>query len=106
MTGDREKVVQIFQNLLENAVIHGNPHRIEVRRHKAKDGMTIVVTNDGQPIPQKDRQVVFRRGFPTKNKSSGLGLAIVQKLVEAHGWKITLDNTRETAFRILIPVRE
>ncbi|MFW9914793.1 MAG: PAS domain S-box protein [Candidatus Thorarchaeota archaeon] len=100
---DRTKVIQVFQNLFENAVIHGNPKTIEVRQQKTKDGISIRIANDGIPIPPEYRSDVFDRKFTTRKKGGGLGLAIIQKVVEAHGWEISLEPTSETVFRIFIP---
>ncbi|MHA2232046.1 MAG: PAS domain S-box protein [Candidatus Hodarchaeales archaeon] len=103
VVGDREKLSQVFQNLFENAVIHGQPRKIEVRRHASVEGTTLLVTNDGAPISREDRSQIFQRGFTTKEEGGGLGLAIVEKLVKAHGWEISLDESPETTFRIFIP---
>ncbi|MFX0116479.1 MAG: PAS domain S-box protein, partial [Candidatus Hodarchaeota archaeon] len=100
---DRTKVVQIFQNLFENAVIHGKPQKIEIRRKEAEDGTSIFISNDGTPIPQEHRSKVFQQSFSTKKDKGGLGLATVRKLVEAHGWKISLEFIPETTFLIFIP---
>ncbi|MHA2232922.1 MAG: PAS domain S-box protein, partial [Candidatus Hodarchaeales archaeon] len=101
--GDREKLSQVFQNLFENAVIHGRPRKIEVRSHASAEGATLLVTNDGAPIPHEDHSKIFQQGFTTKEEGGGLGLGIVEKVVKAHGWDISLDETPETTFRIFIP---
>ncbi len=100
---DEISLIQIFQNLFENAVEHGTPKTVEVQRHDSMDGVRIVVANDGKQIPNDSRPKVFQSGFTTKGKSRGFGLSIVKKLVEAHGWQIRLVDTPETAFEILIP---
>ncbi|MHA2497017.1 MAG: PAS domain S-box protein [Candidatus Hodarchaeales archaeon] len=104
VTGDPEKIAQIFQNLFENAVVHGNPRKIEVRRRDSKDGLSILISNDGEPIPRELHLDIFRRGFTTKKEEGwGIGLAIVKKIVEAHGWRINLEDTPETTFHLFIP---
>lgn len=48
-------------------------------------------------------QSIFDYGFST-GKSSGLGLVIVKKIVEAHGWQISVtSNADSTVFQILFP---
>jgi len=103
---DREKVAQIFQNLFENAVTHGEPSKIEVKQRHSEDSTSISIVNDGKPIPLEHHSEIFLRGFTTKEGSGGLGLAIVKKTVEAHGWKIRLDTTPQTTFPIMIPNRK
>jgi PAS domain S-box-containing protein len=102
--GSPEKIGQIFQNLFENAIEHGNPELIEVVSEESKWGTVIFVRNDGNQIPLDTQDDIFKRGFSTKQNGTGLGLAIVRKLVEAHGWAIDLYNgsDRQTTFRISI----
>ncbi|MFX0113827.1 MAG: PAS domain S-box protein [Candidatus Hodarchaeota archaeon] len=101
--GDREKLLQVFQNLFENAITHGMPTKIEVRKQNDENGTSILIINNGKLISSEDREKIFQRGFTTKEEGKGLGLTIVQKLVEAHGWKIDLEPSSETRFRIFIP---
>lgn len=101
--GDREKLSQAFQNIFENAVTHGKPRHIEVRSHCSGNGRAILISNDGVEIPQEKRAKIFQRGFSTKKDGKGLGMAIVQRVIEAHGWQISLDATPQTSFRIIIP---
>ncbi|MFQ5978017.1 MAG: PAS domain S-box protein [Candidatus Heimdallarchaeota archaeon] len=101
VTCDRTRVIQIFQNLFENALYHGNAKKIEVRQRKEGNGIGILITNDGLPIPPEHRQNIFQRKFSTKEKG-GLGLTLVQKLVKAHGWEISLESAPKTTFRIFI----
>ncbi|MFQ5981583.1 MAG: PAS domain S-box protein [Candidatus Heimdallarchaeota archaeon] len=101
--GDISKLSQVFQNLLENAIAHGKPKKVEVRMKDTSEGISISISNDGEPIPYENRLKIFQRGFSTKEDSSGLGLAIVQRIVDAHGWQISLAETNETAFVLQIP---
>ncbi|MFW9915449.1 MAG: PAS domain S-box protein [Candidatus Thorarchaeota archaeon] len=102
VVGDKEKLKQVFKNLLENATTHGKATKIVIRQYDAADGKYLDIINNGAPIPPQNRPQIFRRGFSTK-KGGGLGLAIVKKLVEAHGWQIYLTDDSETTFRIIIP---
>ncbi|OLS23608.1 MAG: Sporulation kinase E [Candidatus Heimdallarchaeota archaeon LC_3] len=93
---DRLKMTQIFQNLFENAVIHGKATKIEV----ISDQNSILIRNDGIPIPEDHRSKIFQKGFTTIEGNSGLGLNIVKKIVEAHSWTITLKSDETTIFCI------
>jgi len=102
---DRNKVGQIFKNLFENAVVHGKTTKqITVTREDTKEGINLLVANDGLPLPIEIHEKIFQRGFTTSKGHRGLGLAIVKKLVEAHGWQIRVEPTPETTFRITIPI--
>jgi signal transduction histidine kinase len=103
ITCDKDKVIQIIQNILLNAVEHGSPSKVEVLSENLDAGVSIVIRNDGKIIPEEHRLKLFERGFTTKKESGGLGLTIVKKLVEAHGWTIELDDIEGTSFRITIP---
>ncbi|MFW9813753.1 MAG: PAS domain S-box protein [Candidatus Thorarchaeota archaeon] len=100
--GSPERISQIFQNLLVNAIEHGKPTKIEVRRIELSTGTSIVIRNDGAIIPANIRSSIFRRGFTTKERGTGLGLSIVKKLVEAHGWSISLEKGKSTGFVITL----
>jgi len=101
--GDSPRIAQIVQNLLDNAVEHGHPEIIEVRKVISRTGMTLLVINDGEVIPNDIKDIIFKRGFTTKGQGRGLGLTIVKKLVEAHGWAIDIELTDRTVFKITIP---
>lgn len=105
IVGDRGKLFQVFLNLFENAITHGEPSKIEVRGQQTEDAVKILISNDGQPIPLEDRLHIFQRKFTTKpgRPGGGLGLTIVQRVVEAHGWQISLKDTIDTTFCITIP---
>ncbi|MFW9805383.1 MAG: PAS domain S-box protein, partial [Candidatus Thorarchaeota archaeon] len=103
---DQRKVQQIFRNLFDNAIQHGQPNRIHVEFEKIDDVYLIRVANDGKAIPESLRSKIFLRGFTTRRTGQGYGLAIVKRLVEAHGWTISLLNERETIFEIEIPLKE
>ncbi|MHA1959906.1 MAG: PAS domain S-box protein [Candidatus Thorarchaeota archaeon] len=101
--GDPDRLGQIFENLFSNAIEHGRPSSIEVRRIDSRAGIDILIANDGECISEELREKIFLRGFTTKDGGKGLGLAIVRKLVEAHGWTIQIESDERTVFRIEIP---
>ena len=103
---DETKITQILVNILENAVIHGRPKRIEVSSAVVSGGVNLTIVNDGIQIPQDIRPKIFDYGFSSEEVRRGLGLSYVNKLIEAHGWTIKLRDTRETAFVIFIPNKD
>ncbi len=104
VVADSKKVAQIFRNLFDNAIQHGQPSRIEVRVARTDSAFKIRILNDGKAIPELQRPKLFLRGFTTSKNGKGFGLTIVKRLVEAHGWKIQLLKDSETTFEIEIPV--
>ncbi len=102
---DRDKMMQVAQNILSNAVEHGAANRIEVTFTQDEEDLYIFFRNNGITIPKDIRSKIFNEGFTTKDHG-GLGLNIVKRIVEAHGWEITLENKDEVSFKISIPLRD
>ena len=64
----------------------------------------ILVINDGEPIPIRIQEKIFDYGFTTISKNMGLGLSIVKKIIEPHGWYISVQSSQQkTYFQISIP---
>ena len=104
---DRARLTQVFQNLLVNAVEHGDPEApITVRTGCERELVWAEVTNRGA-IPADERRRIFEpfRGRRT-TQGLGLGLYIARALVEAHGGKIAVDCRQdETIFRVELPIQ-
>jgi signal transduction histidine kinase len=102
---DRARMAQVFQNLLVNAVEHGDPRApITVRTGGGDDEMWAAVTNRGA-IPAEERRRIFEP-FRRRETSNGLGLGlyIARALVEAHGGTIAVESENdETVFLIKLP---
>jgi signal transduction histidine kinase len=96
---DRIKLSQAVQNLVANAVQYSpNGARVDVRLHGARDGVEIEVEDGGPGIPPEELSELFKpfRRLSTstlaKQRSVGLGLAIVRRQVEAHGGSIDVRS--------------
>ncbi len=111
--GDERRLEQVFSNLVENAVRHTPPGGvITVSAATARNGdVSVSVHNTGSVIPPEDLPRVFERFFQVdrararKGGSSGLGLAIVAEIVEAHGGKVRAvsNDARGTEFIVTLP---
>ncbi|MBS3795248.1 MAG: PAS domain S-box protein [Candidatus Thorarchaeota archaeon] len=102
---DRTKWFQVFQNIFDNAVTHGNPENIRVSKERKDDGIHLQIMNDGEPIPLEHKGSLFKRGFTTSPTNTGFGLTIAKKIIEAHGWEISLKSINPPIFDIFIPKR-
>lgn len=100
---DEMKVTQIFRNLLDNAVKHGKPSKIEVKLEERDGKFCILIRNDGKPIPETIRAKIFLKGFTTSKTGQGFGLTIVKRIVDAHDWTIQLSSVGMTTFELIIP---
>ena len=86
LEADEGQLCQVLENLFRNAVEH-NDTGVTVRVGIA-DGDTLFVEDDGVGIDADRRDVVFNRSYSSKSDHSGLGLAIISRIVESHGWEI------------------
>ncbi|MGY5878852.1 MAG: PAS domain S-box protein [Candidatus Thorarchaeota archaeon] len=103
LRADEMKVTQVFRNLLDNAVKHGQPSKIEVKYEERNGTFCIMIRNDGKEIPEAIRSKLFLKGFTTSKSGQGFGLTIVKRIVEAHDWKIQFSSSGLTTFELIIP---
>jgi signal transduction histidine kinase len=97
---ERADLAEALGNLLENATRHA---RNRVKVAAAADGLGIAVEDDGAGIPEADRPTVLARGGRLDQRGgAGLGLAIVQDVVEAYGWSLRLDTSEFGGMRATI----
>jgi two-component system nitrogen regulation sensor histidine kinase NtrY len=105
---DPAKIHQVIRNLVNNALeaMGGHGH-IDVETHHlaAENRVRIVVADTGPGIPAADRDKLFLSHYSTKQRGSGVGLAIVRRIVDEHGGRIEVtDNTPHgTRFAIELP---
>ena len=101
---DEQMLRQALFNLVMNAVQFVEPGgEVTVASGRAPEGdVWMEVRDTGPGVPVSERQEVFKPYFTTRPDGSGLGLAVVQQIVLAHGWDIEcLANTpRGALFRI------
>jgi len=101
---DEQLLRQVLFNLIINAIqAVGMNGRIQIVTRKSGSAeAALEVRDDGTGVPMENRQEIFKPYFTTNQKGTGLGLAVVQQIVLAHGWEITcLPNEPKGAiFRI------
>ncbi|MCC7072421.1 MAG: hybrid sensor histidine kinase/response regulator [Deltaproteobacteria bacterium] len=108
---DTDRLLQVAANLVGNAMQHGAPGTPIVVRvdGTTADRVTLSVHNQGPPIPDELRPVLFApfRGLQRDCKSGGLGLGlyITEQLVLAHGGTIAFssDERSGTCFTVTLP---
>lgn len=97
--GDRELLVQLVANLIENTLRHCPAGtRIELGIAAEGEALTLTVRDDGPGIPAAERERVLRRFYRLdKSRSrpgSGLGLSLVKAIAGFHGAELKLDDAR------------
>jgi signal transduction histidine kinase len=95
LSADRDQMVQVLLNLLENArdaVAGRDEPRVTVRTRAAGDRVELEVEDNGPGLAEEARARVFVPYFTTKAKGTGLGLAIVHRIVTDHGGEIRVGG--------------
>jgi PAS domain S-box-containing protein len=106
--GDRDRLLQVFENLIGNAIKFTNAGgRITVGALSRDHQVIFRVADTGSGIAPENLPRVFDRFWqatPANRQGAGLGLAITKGIVEAHGGRIWVESTsRGTTFSFAIP---
>lgn len=112
--GDRDRLAQVFRNLVSNAIkFRGDaPPRIRVTCERADGRWRIAVRDNGIGIdPEYFEQifVVFKRLNPRRMYGgAGIGLALCRKIVEHHGGAMSVESEpgRGSTFYVILPILE
>jgi len=112
-TWDRDRLEQVFSNLIGNAILHGEANApVSVEAKLTSEVIQVAVHNEGPPIPAELQASIFdpfRRGErdsrSSKTAGLGLGLYICHELVLAHHGTLELssDAASGTTFRVTLP---
>lgn len=107
---DTDAYSRILNNLIQNVISHSQAAHIEIRVCLLKMCAKITVADDGRGISKQDLPHIFERLYKCdkarSEKGSGLGLSIVQQLVEKMGGSITVESMpyERTEFNISFPL--
>jgi len=90
---DPDRMLQVLLNLFLNA-IQAMPGGgvLTVSAQRVKDRLELRVADTGHGIPARDLDRIFEPYFTTKNQGTGLGLATVRTMVEAHGGQVRIAS--------------
>lgn len=109
ISANEEMLRQVWINLLDNA-IKFSPQGgcISVTIHEIADAVLVTVKNTGPEIAEKDRKRIFHKFYQADTshaaEGTGTGLAIVQKIVELHRGKVSVEcQGGETSFLVELP---
>jgi signal transduction histidine kinase len=102
---DHDRLLQVAQNLLSNALSHGAPGEpVIVSVIDCSEQALLAVANRGEPIPDPFREHLFDPARRGTWSSDHLGLHIVKEIVRAHGGRIDLiSDDSATVFHVWLP---
>ena len=97
LCGDRTRLVEVFQNLVDNAIkfMGDQPApRVEIGVEKTGEGNVFFVRDNGMGIEPRYQAKVFNlfEKYDPKMKGTGIGLALVKRIVEVHGGKVWVES--------------
>ena len=107
---DKEQFEKVIMNLLSNAINHvSSGGLIEVIIEQINEEIVLQIKDNGKGIDPEDLPNLFERFYQSKYSktgAAGIGLALVQKIVELHSGTIDVNSTKnkETIFTIHLPV--
>ena len=110
--GDENQLAQVFQNLVTNAIKYRDPERplvIAIRGRKVNSDVEIEIEDNGRGIRENEKERIFQLFYRAANSKGipgeGLGLTIVQRIVEQHAGQLRVESTagKGTTFIIRLP---
>jgi len=108
VVADRQRIETALDSLIENAVRYtGEGGRIELAAYPAGESVVIEVSDNGSGIPDEELAYIFESFRSGSSRGgTGIGLAIVKTIVEAHGGTISAENLPAggASFRLRLPV--
>ena len=119
--GNRDALIQVFMNLVKNAAEavppdggeiqistafqHGVRLAVAGSTDRLELPLVVSITDNGEGIPEDLRPHLFDPFVTTKHNGTGLGLALVAKVIDDHGGVIEFDSQpRRTVFRVCLPM--
>ena len=111
--GDRVQLQQVILNLITNAIdamgsLTERPRVMRVRSETKESAVVITVENSGAGIDPKNTGRIFEAFYTTKSHGMGIGLAICQSIIEAHGGRISASpgNPNGCVLQVVLPTCE
>ena len=96
---DEARLRQVLENAFRNSVEHAGPD-VTVRVDLLADDAGFAIVDDGPGIAASRRAEVFEPGVSSRDGGTGIGLTIIQRIAEAHGWDVALGTAEGGGTRL------
>jgi signal transduction histidine kinase len=103
--GKAELLRHVFENLFRNAIEHNEPP-VTVTVGSLPDEQGFYIEDDGVGIPANQHDHVFDYGHTTAENGNGFGLAIVERVIDVHGWSIDVTGGEHGGARFEIRTQD
>ena len=107
--GDKERVIEVLQNIMENAIKYGDGRQITIAFSEEEDCRLVSVVNTGSSIPEAELVHIFDSFYRGSNadhvKGSGLGLYICRSLMHRMDGEVFAEQS-EDGFLVTVAIRK
>ncbi len=87
-------LIQVFSNILENAISHSEGDYIRVREEVSEDEILCIIEDNGKGLSDEEKNKVFEKGYTTdEERGTGLGMFLVKTLLEVYGGSIEVKDS-------------
>jgi signal transduction histidine kinase len=113
ITGDEDRLVQAFTNLVDNAIKFTPAHsEVNISAQQTNNQVEVLISDAGPGIPVEDLAHIFERFYQADKSrsrdrsSSGLGLTITSEIIQAHRGTITVNSSpgKGSTFTVRLPI--
>ena len=107
--GNEDLLKQVWNNLFDNAIKFSPAYgTVEANILEDSDGLYVTISNYGDPIPDESSERIFSKFYQADeshaSEGSGVGLAIVKKIVDLHHGRVTaISKDGKTSFTVFLP---
>ena len=85
---------EVFFNLIENSIRHSDGKKIRISSKEYSEEIVCIIEDDGKGIPNDEKEKILKKGYTSdKEKGTGLGLFLIQKLLEVYEGKIEVKDS-------------
>lgn len=98
---------ELFNNLLENSIVHSGCGKIQLRSEKREGEYVITVEDEGKGVSDEDKERIFEKGFKgSETGGSGLGMYLVKRIAESYGGRVEVLDSELGGARFDVHLKE